>query len=136
MRNKRSQAVQSGLSAAQVAASARDSNRFTVSLNAEPESKISFWLNYEELLQRRDGRYELVVNLHPGQPVKDLTVQVMAPGRAMTSMIDREAVAKWHTRSWQRLLYAADQFVFQIYKKKFNCSKRLGGGRGCFSRDN
>lgn len=56
--------------------SARDSNRFTVSVNIEPETKASFWLTYEELLQRRDGRYELVVNLHPGQPVKDLTVEV------------------------------------------------------------
>lgn len=71
------EAVASGLGAAHVAVSARDSNRFTVSVNVEPESKAAFYLNYEELLKREDGHYELVINLHPGQPVKDLSVEVV-----------------------------------------------------------
>ncbi|XP_031343184.1 inter-alpha-trypsin inhibitor heavy chain H4-like isoform X2 [Photinus pyralis] len=71
------QAVTIGLGAAHVAASARDSNRFTVSVNIEAEAKAAFYLTYEELLKRQDGHYEQVINIHPGQPVKDLSVEVL-----------------------------------------------------------
>jgi len=71
------QAVASGLGAAHVAVSARDSNRFTVSVNIEPEKKAAFYLTYEQLLKREDSHYEQVINLHPGQPVKDLSVEVV-----------------------------------------------------------
>ncbi|XP_063902789.1 inter-alpha-trypsin inhibitor heavy chain H4-like [Zophobas morio] len=70
------QAVMSGQSAAHVELSARDSKTFTVSVNIEPESKTIFRLLYEELLERQVGQYELVINIHPGQIVKDLGVQV------------------------------------------------------------
>ncbi|XP_048518407.1 inter-alpha-trypsin inhibitor heavy chain H4 isoform X2 [Dendroctonus ponderosae] len=69
-------AVESGFAAAHVAASARDSNRFTVSVNIQPASKATFYLTYEELLVRKDEKYEIVLNIHPGEPVKDLLVQV------------------------------------------------------------
>ncbi|KAF2891776.1 hypothetical protein ILUMI_14397, partial [Ignelater luminosus] len=69
------QAVASGFSAAHVAVSARDSNRFTVSVNLEPETNAAFYLTYEELLKREDGHYEQIINLHPGQPIKDLNVE-------------------------------------------------------------
>ncbi|KAF2895409.1 hypothetical protein ILUMI_10766 [Ignelater luminosus] len=71
------QAVASGLGAAHVAVSVRDSNRFTISVNMEPQSKAAFYLTYEELLKRGNGYYEQVINLHPGQPVKDLRVEVL-----------------------------------------------------------
>lgn len=70
------EAVRSGFSAGHVAVSARDSNRFTVSVNIEPQSKAIFYLTYEELLQRRNQQYEIVLNIHPGQPVKNLNVEV------------------------------------------------------------
>jgi len=80
-------AVASGWGAAHISVSARDSNRFTVSVNIEPESKAAFYLNYEELLKRQDGHYELVINLHPGQPVQDLSVEVMiAESRKITDL--------------------------------------------------
>nr|CAH7716627.1 unnamed protein product [Callosobruchus chinensis] len=69
-------AVASGRAAGHVEASARDSNRFTVSVNIEPESKAVFYLQYEELLQRQNGKYEIVINIHPGQPVKNMNVEV------------------------------------------------------------
>lgn len=71
------EAVASGLGAAHVATSTRDSNRFTVSVNVEAEANAAFYLSYEELLQRRDNHYEQVINIHPGQPVKDLSVEVV-----------------------------------------------------------
>ncbi|RZB41582.1 inter-alpha-trypsin inhibitor heavy chain H4, partial [Asbolus verrucosus] len=70
------EAVSSGRSAGHVELNARDSKTFTVSVNVEPESKTIFRLTYEELLQRQIGQYELVVNIHPGQIVDDLSVQV------------------------------------------------------------
>ncbi|XP_018570736.1 inter-alpha-trypsin inhibitor heavy chain H4-like isoform X2 [Anoplophora glabripennis] len=69
-------AVASGQSAGHVAVSARNSNKFTVSVNVEPEAKVVFLLTYEELLERRNGQYEQVVNIRPGQIVKDLNVKV------------------------------------------------------------
>nr|CAD7458509.1 unnamed protein product [Timema tahoe] len=70
------QAVAAGQAAAHVGLSARDSNQFTVSVNLEPLSKVTFNLTYEELLTRRLGVYNLVINLHPGQIVRDLQVDV------------------------------------------------------------
>lgn len=65
----------SGTGAAHVAVTARDSNRFTVSVNVEPESKAIFYLTYEELLKRKQ-QYELVLNIHPKQPVPNMRVEV------------------------------------------------------------
>lgn len=45
-------------------------------MNVERESKVTFYLTYEQLLQREDNQYELVINIHPKQPVKDLRVHV------------------------------------------------------------
>ncbi|KAF5288022.1 hypothetical protein FQA39_LY15551 [Lamprigera yunnana] len=70
-------AISSGLSAAHVSVSARDSNRFTVNVNVEPQKKAAFFLSYEQLLNRREGRYEQVINIHPGQPVEDLSAEVL-----------------------------------------------------------
>ncbi|KAF7286210.1 hypothetical protein GWI33_007167 [Rhynchophorus ferrugineus] len=69
-------AVASGVGAAHVAASARDSNRFTVSVNIEPQCKATFYLQYEELLVRKTEKYELVLNINPGQLIKKLAVVV------------------------------------------------------------
>ncbi|XP_050513789.1 inter-alpha-trypsin inhibitor heavy chain H4-like isoform X2 [Diabrotica virgifera virgifera] len=70
-------AVKKGLSAGHVAVSARDSNKFTVSINVEPQSKASFQLTYEELLERKNNQYELVLNIHPGQIVRDMNIEVV-----------------------------------------------------------
>ncbi|XP_057667755.1 inter-alpha-trypsin inhibitor heavy chain H4-like [Diorhabda carinulata] len=69
-------AIERGQSAGYVALNARDSNRFTVSINVEPETKAIFLLTYEELLERKNNQYELILNIHPGQIVKDLHIQV------------------------------------------------------------
>jgi hypothetical protein len=45
-----------------------------VSLNVEPHKKVIFKLTYEELLSRKLGTYRHVINLDPGQIVKDLKV--------------------------------------------------------------
>ncbi|XP_013166860.1 PREDICTED: inter-alpha-trypsin inhibitor heavy chain H1-like isoform X1 [Papilio xuthus] len=75
-KNIYNQAVAQGIGAAHVAAKARDSNVFTVSVNVEPKSRAVFNLTYEELLSRRNGVYNHAVNLHPGALVPRLTVTV------------------------------------------------------------
>ncbi|XP_030760045.1 uncharacterized protein LOC115885251 isoform X12 [Sitophilus oryzae] len=65
-----------GRGAAHVATSARDSNRFTVSVNIDPQSKAAFHLRYEELLVRKNDKYEIVLNMNPGQYVEDFEVVV------------------------------------------------------------
>ncbi|CAG4963388.1 unnamed protein product [Parnassius apollo] len=75
-KNIYNQAVSQGFGAAHVAAKARDSNIFTVSVNVEPNSEAVFNLTYEELLTRRNGVYNHAVNLHPGALVPKLTVTV------------------------------------------------------------
>jgi len=37
-------------------------------------SKVTFELTYEELLKRRLGKYELLINTQPMQPVADFKV--------------------------------------------------------------
>uniref|UniRef100_A0A8D8XU98 Inter-alpha-trypsin inhibitor heavy chain H4 n=1 Tax=Cacopsylla melanoneura TaxID=428564 RepID=A0A8D8XU98_9HEMI len=70
------QAVAGGQAAAHVELSARDSNTFRVSVNVEPQSKVNFGMTYEQFLTRTLGRYEHVVNINPGQLVKNMSVTV------------------------------------------------------------
>ncbi|XP_059351235.1 inter-alpha-trypsin inhibitor heavy chain H4-like [Daphnia carinata] len=69
-------AVDAGLSAAQVTANARDANQFTVSVNVEPQAKMLFNLTYEELLTRRRGIYEQVIHVSPGSIVPQMSIRV------------------------------------------------------------
>ncbi|KAK4008539.1 hypothetical protein OUZ56_013673 [Daphnia magna] len=69
-------AVDAGLSAAQVTANARDANQFTVSVNVEPQAKMLFNLTYEELLTRRRGIYEQAIHVSPGSVVPQMSVRV------------------------------------------------------------
>lgn len=71
-----SNAILKGYSAGHVGVSARDSNRFTVLVNIQPQSNSTFYLTYEELLARKEEKYEVVLNVHPEQLVKNFTVQV------------------------------------------------------------
>uniref|UniRef100_A0A6P7FF05 Inter-alpha-trypsin inhibitor heavy chain H3-like n=1 Tax=Diabrotica virgifera virgifera TaxID=50390 RepID=A0A6P7FF05_DIAVI len=71
------QYVSTGQSAGHVAVSTKNSNRFTVNVNVEPLSKVIFKLEYEELLQRENGQYQIISNIQPGQIVKKLKVMVI-----------------------------------------------------------
>uniref|UniRef100_A0A6P7FMS6 Inter-alpha-trypsin inhibitor heavy chain H3-like n=1 Tax=Diabrotica virgifera virgifera TaxID=50390 RepID=A0A6P7FMS6_DIAVI len=71
------ESVATGQSAGHVAVSTKNSNRFTVTVNVEPLSKVIFKLEYEELLQRENGQYQIISNIQPGQMVKKLKVMVI-----------------------------------------------------------
>ncbi|KAI8511788.1 hypothetical protein Bbelb_108880 [Branchiostoma belcheri] len=51
-------------------------NKFRVSVNVAAQSKVTFNLTYEELLQRRLGSYELVLSVRPQQVVRHLKIDV------------------------------------------------------------
>jgi len=71
------EAVSQGKTAGHVGISARHSNQFRVSVNTEAKSRVTFYLLYEELLQRKRGIYEHVINLTPRQKLKDFGIDVM-----------------------------------------------------------
>jgi len=71
------EAVSRGQSAGHVALSARDSNQFSISANAEAGVKVEFHLLYEELLQRRSGLYHYQAHLNPPPGLQSLTLEVM-----------------------------------------------------------
>ncbi|XP_062401355.1 inter-alpha-trypsin inhibitor heavy chain H3-like isoform X2 [Sardina pilchardus] len=71
-----SAAVSRGQSAGLVSAVGRTLEDFKTSVTVAAHKKVTFELTYEELLQRRLGKYELLINAQPGQPVKDLKIEV------------------------------------------------------------
>ncbi|TRY69423.1 hypothetical protein TCAL_03273 [Tigriopus californicus] len=71
------QAVSSGQGAGLVDQDTRNANQITVSANVEGNDKVRFRLTYEELLQRRIGKYEHVVHVNPGQIVNDFKIEIV-----------------------------------------------------------
>jgi uncharacterized protein YegL len=55
---------------------AREANLIKVLVNVEPRGKVRFRITYEQLLERRLGKYEHTVHVNPGQVVKDLKIEV------------------------------------------------------------
>ncbi|XP_048029072.1 inter-alpha-trypsin inhibitor heavy chain H3-like isoform X2 [Megalobrama amblycephala] len=70
------QAVSRGESAGLVSAVGRTFEDFKTSVTVAAHSKVTFELTYEELLKRRHGKYELLINAQPMQPVADFKIDV------------------------------------------------------------
>ncbi|KAL7843748.1 hypothetical protein AOLI_G00252600 [Acnodon oligacanthus] len=71
-----SQAVSRGESAGMVSSVGRTLEEFKTSVTVAASSKVTFELTYEELLIRRLGKYQLLINAQPMQPVADFKVDV------------------------------------------------------------
>ncbi|XP_017280694.1 inter-alpha-trypsin inhibitor heavy chain H3a [Kryptolebias marmoratus] len=67
-------AVSSGQTAGLVKASGRKMEKFSVSINIAAESNVTFILTHEELLQRKLGRYEIVLRVKPKTPVQQFKI--------------------------------------------------------------
>ncbi|KAM6979733.1 inter-alpha-trypsin inhibitor heavy chain H3a [Aplochiton taeniatus] len=67
-------AVSSGQTAGLVKASGRKMEKFSVSVNIEANSNVTFTLTYEELLQRKLGRYEILTRVKPKQLVQNFKI--------------------------------------------------------------
>ncbi|XP_030585684.1 inter-alpha-trypsin inhibitor heavy chain H3-like isoform X1 [Archocentrus centrarchus] len=68
-------AVSSGQTAGLVKASGRKMEKFSVSVNIAAESNVTFVLTYEELLQRKLGRYEILTRVKPKTLVQDFQIK-------------------------------------------------------------
>ncbi|XP_029102321.1 inter-alpha-trypsin inhibitor heavy chain H6 [Scleropages formosus] len=75
------EAKRKGKTAGIVSTKEREVEKFRVSVSVPSGTRMSFTLSYEELLQRRLGRYELMLGLRPGQPVQNLTLEVTVAER-------------------------------------------------------
>ncbi|XP_036414966.1 inter-alpha-trypsin inhibitor heavy chain H3-like [Colossoma macropomum] len=71
-----SQAVSRGESAGMVSSVGRTLEEFKTSVTVAAFSKVTFELTYEELLQRQHGKYQLLINAQPMQPVADFKIDV------------------------------------------------------------
>ncbi|KAL7843744.1 hypothetical protein AOLI_G00252560 [Acnodon oligacanthus] len=71
-----SQAVSRGESAGMVSSVGRTLEEFKTSVTMAAFSKVTFELVYEELLQRQHGKYQLLINAQPMQPVADFKIDV------------------------------------------------------------
>ncbi|KAF5904525.1 inter-alpha-trypsin inhibitor heavy chain H3-like [Clarias magur] len=67
-------AVSSGQTAGLVKASGRKMEKFSVSVNIAANSRVTFTLTHEELLQRRLGKYELMIRVKPKQLVQHFEI--------------------------------------------------------------
>eukprot|EP00092_Neocalanus_flemingeri_P002183 GFUD01002323.1.p1 GENE.GFUD01002323.1~~GFUD01002323.1.p1 ORF type:complete len:676 (-),score=217.81 GFUD01002323.1:157-2109(-) len=73
---KYKEAVEKGSAAGHVGVEARHSNRFRVSVNTGARSLVRFYLLYEELLGRRGGLYQYLVNINPHQKLSHFSLGV------------------------------------------------------------
>nr|XP_055040837.1 inter-alpha-trypsin inhibitor heavy chain H3-like isoform X10 [Misgurnus anguillicaudatus] len=71
-----SRAVSRGQSAGLIKSVGRTLEDFKTSVNVAALSKVTFELTYEELLKRRLGKYELLINAQPMQAVADFKINV------------------------------------------------------------
>ncbi|XP_048029063.1 inter-alpha-trypsin inhibitor heavy chain H3-like isoform X2 [Megalobrama amblycephala] len=71
-----SEAVSRGQSAGLIKSVGRTLEDFKTSVSVAAFSKVTFELTYEELLKRRLGKYELLINAQPMQPVADFKMDV------------------------------------------------------------
>ncbi|CAO2638179.1 Inter alpha-trypsin inhibitor, heavy chain 4 [Lemmus lemmus] len=69
-------AVGRGESAGLVKTAGRQTEQFEVSVTVAPKAKITFELIYQELLRRRLGTYELLLQVKPQQLVKHLQMDI------------------------------------------------------------
>nr|XP_021527221.1 inter-alpha-trypsin inhibitor heavy chain H6 [Aotus nancymaae] len=81
------EAHQQGKTAAHVGIRDRESEKFRISTSLAAGTEVTFSLAYEELLQRHQGQYQLVMSLRPGQLVKRLSIEVTVSERTGISYV-------------------------------------------------
>uniref|UniRef100_A0A8C2BLS8 Zgc:112265 n=1 Tax=Cyprinus carpio TaxID=7962 RepID=A0A8C2BLS8_CYPCA len=82
------QAVSRGQSAGLVKSVGRTLEDFKTSVTVAAFSKVTFELTYEELLKRRLGKYELLINAQPMQPVADFKMDVHIQEKPRISFLE------------------------------------------------
>lgn len=87
----------------------RESEKFRISTSLAAGTEVTFSLAYEELLQRHQGQYQLVVSLRPGQLVTRLSIEVTVSERTGIGYVHVPPLrtsrlrTKTHTSMWAEL---------------------------------
>ncbi|XP_035517598.1 inter-alpha-trypsin inhibitor heavy chain H3-like [Morone saxatilis] len=118
-------AVSSGQTAGLVKASGRKMEKFSVSVNIAAKSNVTFILTYEELLQRKQGQYEILTRVTPKQPVQEF--QIVADIYEPQGFAFVEATATFLTN---KLLYLVEKTVTDT-KAHISFSPTLEQQRKC-----
>ncbi|XP_073430405.1 inter-alpha-trypsin inhibitor heavy chain H3-like [Dendrobates tinctorius] len=84
-------AVSRGQTAGLVRASGRKTEKFTVSVNVAPESKVTFELVYEEMLKRHLGKYEMFIKVQPKTLIRKYQIEVNIHEPQGISFLDTQA---------------------------------------------
>ncbi|XP_040262785.1 inter-alpha-trypsin inhibitor heavy chain H3-like [Bufo bufo] len=84
-------AVSRGQTAGLVRASGRKTEKFTVSVNVAPESKVKFELVYEEMLKRHLGKYEMFIKVQPKTLIRKYQIEVDIHELQGISFLDAQA---------------------------------------------
>ncbi|XP_073500553.1 inter-alpha-trypsin inhibitor heavy chain H3-like isoform X4 [Phyllobates terribilis] len=84
-------AVSRGQTAGLVRASGRKTEKFTVSVNVAPESKVTFELVYEEMLKRHLGKYEMFIKVQPKTLIRKYEIEVNIHEPQGISFLDAQA---------------------------------------------
>uniref|UniRef100_A0A914WSY5 Uncharacterized protein n=1 Tax=Plectus sambesii TaxID=2011161 RepID=A0A914WSY5_9BILA len=106
-----------GETAGQVAQATRETNTFNISVNIAPYNFARFKLVYQELLQRVRGTYKHQINVHPGQAVDDLQVNITINESSPISIIHVPTfAAKLSDKSNKELLLLKEASDVRIEK--------------------
>ena len=93
------------ISAVHVSKQTRDSNALTVAANVKAGQKVEFKLTYEELLERKLGKYQHLINWNPGKIVDDVKVEVFIneslPLKTL-KVVDKKTLRESHSAQIQR----------------------------------
>nr|XP_027805965.1 inter-alpha-trypsin inhibitor heavy chain H6 [Marmota flaviventris] len=81
------EAYHQGKTAAHVGIRDRESEKFQISTSLAAGTEVTFALAYEELLQRHQGQYQLMISVRPGQLVSKLNVEVTVSERTGISYV-------------------------------------------------
>uniref|UniRef100_A0A914UZC7 Inter-alpha-trypsin inhibitor heavy chain H3 n=1 Tax=Plectus sambesii TaxID=2011161 RepID=A0A914UZC7_9BILA len=106
-----------GETAGHVAQAPRETSTFNISVNIAPYNSARFKLVYQELLQRVRGAYKHQINVHPGQAVDDLQVNVTINESSPISIIHVPTfAAKLSDKSNKELLLLKEASDVRIEK--------------------
>jgi len=113
------EAVDQGTAAGHVGASARHSNRFKVSANTEPGSTVRFYLLYEELLRRKGGIYNYIINISPHQKLSNYTIDV--------NIVEQNNISRIHVPELKRHFMGGDEEAGELQDSAILLSPSEGG---------
>ncbi|XP_046568512.1 inter-alpha-trypsin inhibitor heavy chain H3-like isoform X2 [Haliotis rubra] len=109
---------------------ARQSNKFDVSVNLKPGSSVTFNLTYQQLLPRQQGMYEQRIHLNPGQVVREVKVEVFIEDSRVITTAKAEFPAEENSSLMGEITVSqtspSPNSRYIVFNPSFDQQKRLG----------